>query len=134
MAVEWNDKYLIGEVKIDAEHREWFRLANDVLVAVDRKTRHDSGAAFSSYTRHHFFKEEILMREVLYPFIATHVRDHDRLFSTLEKIFDVRTEEVLSKVELEEFVAYTLATHISSFDAQLSVYIRRNFPASAPLM
>jgi hemerythrin-like metal-binding protein len=134
MAVEWSDKYLIGEVKIDAEHREWFRLANDFLVAVNRQARQDSGAAFSSYTRQHFLKEETLMREVRFPFTDTHVSEHDRLFDTLDKIFDACTEEVLSKLELEEFVAYTLATHISSFDAQLSVYIRRNCPAPAPVM
>jgi hemerythrin-like metal-binding protein len=132
MAVEWNDKYLIGEVKVDAEHREWFRLANDFLVAIDHQVRNDSGAAFASYTRQHFFDEETLMREVRYPFIATHVSEHERLFSTLDKIFDVQAEEILSKVELEEFMAYTLSTHITSFDAQLSVYVRRNW--LAPVM
>jgi hemerythrin len=120
---------MIGEVKIDAEHREWFRLANDFLVVVDRQARHDAGAAFSSFTRNHFFKEETLMREIRYPFIATHVSEHDRLVSTLDNIFNGDVEEVVSKNELEEFVAFTLAKHITSFDAQLSVDIRRNSPA-----
>jgi hemerythrin-like metal-binding protein len=120
---------MIGEATTDADHQEWFRLAHIFLVAYDTQSRKDSGEAFSSFTRHHFFKEESLMREIRYPFLATHQNEHDRLFGTLEKIFDVQTEEMLSKVELEEFVAYTLSTHITTFDAQLSVYVRRNCPA-----
>jgi hemerythrin len=71
------------------------------------------------------------MREVQYPFISTHVGEHERLVSTLEKIFDVDVDEVLSKIELEEFVCYTLTKHITAFDFPLSVYVRRNCVAPA---
>lgn len=125
MALLWNDKYSIGDGKIDAEHREWVRLANDFLEAGDRQSRNDSGAVFSGYTRQHFFAEETLMREILYPFTSTHVVEHERLVSTLEKIFDDDIEALLSKIELEEFVSYTLTKHITAFDFPLSVYVRR---------
>jgi hemerythrin-like metal-binding protein len=123
---------MIGEATTDADHQEWFRLAHVFLVACEQRTRQDAGEAFSSFTRHHFFKEETLMREIRYPFLATHQNEHERLFGTLEKIFNVDVDEVLSKTELEEFVAFTLAKHITGFDAQLSVYVRRN--CHAPVM
>jgi hemerythrin-like metal-binding protein len=126
MALLWDDKYKVGEEKIDAEHREWFRLANDFLDAGDRQTRDASGEAFSRYTRQHFIAEEALMQEILYPFIATHVGEHQRLFSTLSQILDVGVEGILSKIELEEFVGYTLRRHINAFDAPLSVYLKRS--------
>jgi hypothetical protein len=52
--------------------------------------------------------------------------DHDRLLSTLSKIFDVEIDETLSKIELEEFVGFTLTKHITAFDAPLSIYIKHN--------
>lgn len=125
MGLLWNDKYNIGEGKIDAEHRKWFRLANDFLTAQDGTSRKHSGEAFSRFTRQHFFTEETLMREIQYPFIATHVGDHERLLCTMQKIFDDDVVGSLSKVELEEFVGYTLSRHITAFDLPLSVYVRR---------
>lgn len=126
MALTWNDKHNIGEDKVDAEHKEWFRMANVFLDASSRQSRNVAGEAFSRYTRQHFFAEETMMGEVHYPLTATHVIDHDRLLSTLGKIFDVDIEEALSKVELEEFVGFTLTKHITSFDAPLSVFVKRN--------
>jgi hemerythrin len=127
MALVWVEKIKIGDEKIDAEHKEWFQKANDFLDAGDRTSRHAAGEAFSAYTHQHFFTEVALMRDIHYPYIATHVVDHDRLLSTLRKIFDVEIDDTLSKIELEEFVGFTLTKHITAFDAPLSVYIKRHF-------
>jgi hemerythrin len=43
MALEWNEKYEIGDRKIDAEHQEWFRLANKFLVTDDEKVMNMAG-------------------------------------------------------------------------------------------
>jgi hemerythrin-like metal-binding protein len=126
MALLWNEKYKLGETTIDAEHHEWFRLANDFLAAQDRDARVESGEAFSRYTGQHFVAEEALMRDIQYPFMTAHVGEHERLTSTLNKIFDVDVEEIFSSTELDEFVAYTLTKHITTFDSPLSVFIKRH--------
>ena len=128
MALDWDDRYTIGDGRIDAEHQEWFRLAKEFLKAGSVQSMYESGIAFSQYTRHHFFHEEILMREIQYPFTATHAKEHEGLVSTLNKILDVVGKDVLSKEELEEFVGYCLVKHISTDDSQLAVYVRRNAP------
>ena len=125
MKIEWQEKYKIGDSHIDAEHQEWFRLANKFLMADEKQSRRAHGEAFSKYTRHHFFYEEVSMREIQFPFTATHVKEHDLLVSTLEKILEVVDEDLLEKAELEDFVGYCLVNHIATFDAPLSVYIRR---------
>jgi putative two-component system hydrogenase maturation factor HypX/HoxX len=130
MALDWNEKYKIGDGKIDAEHQEWFRLAKEFLTAGNLQSMHRSGEAFSQFTRHHFFDEEILMRDIQYPFTATHTREHQGLVSTLNKILDVLEEDVLSKNELEDFVNYCLVKHICTDDSQLAVYVRRHSPVS----
>jgi hemerythrin-like metal-binding protein len=125
MEIEWQDKYQIGDAKIDAEHQEWFRLANKFLMAADQQSMRECGSAFSEYTQHHFFYEETFMRAIHFPFIATHVKEHDRLVSTLDKILDVVDKDVLSKEELDDFVGYCLVKHIANFDAPLAVYVDR---------
>ncbi len=126
MGLDWMDKYMIGDDQIDAEHQEWFRLADKFLVANDQQSMCECGEDFSQYTRHHFHCEENLMRTGQFPFLAAHVKDHERLVSTLEKILDVVDQNVLSKDELEDFVSYCLVKHIATYDAPLAVYSRRS--------
>jgi hemerythrin-like metal-binding protein len=126
MALLWSEKYRLGDTTIDAEHHEWFRLASGFLAAPDRESRIESGEAFSRYTGKHFRNEETLMRDSQYPYISAHVGEHERLFCTLNKIFDVNVDEIFSSRELDEFVAYTLTKHITTFDSPLSVYIKRH--------
>lgn len=130
MAIEWKDKYTIGDRKIDAEHQQLFCLANKFLLAAGQQSMHESSEAFSEYTHQHFFHEETLMREIQYPFTATHAKEHAALASTLKKIFAAMDQEVLSKAELEDFVGYWLVKHIASCDAPLAVYVRRNCAVS----
>jgi putative two-component system hydrogenase maturation factor HypX/HoxX len=129
MALEWKEKYEIGDRKIDAEHQEWFRLANTFLVTDDELVMNRTGEVFYQYTLHHFFHEEVLMHELQYPFIASHIKEHERLVNTLRKILEVGKNE-LAKDELEDFVGYWLLKHITSYDAPFTVYVRRNCVAS----
>jgi hemerythrin-like metal-binding protein len=125
MALEWKDRYRMGDSEADADHQEWFRLANKFLMSNDAQSMHESGEAFIHYTRHHFFHEESFMRALQYPLIATHVQAHEMLVSTLIKIWEVG-KVVLSKEELHEFVGYCLVKHIDAYDAPLVLYGRRN--------
>lgn len=132
MTLDWNDRYNIGDGKIDAEHQEWFRLGKEFLTASNLKSMHQSGEAFSQYTQSHFLNEEVFMRDIQYPFTSTHVQEHEGLVSTLNKILEVLGQDVLSQDELEEFVNYCLVKHISTYDTMLAVYVKRN--AIAPLL
>jgi hemerythrin-like metal-binding protein len=125
MALVWEERYSIGDGAVDAEHQEWFRLANDFLMSHEAQSLHESGEAFSQYTRHHFLHEETFMRELRYPLEATHVEDHEFLVRTLTKVLDVG-KNVLTVDELNEFVSYCLVKHIDRHDAPLALYGRRN--------
>lgn len=126
MSLEWSDRYKIGEEKTDEEHLEWFRLANTFLAAVDLKSKQETGEAFRRYTCQHFFNEEAMMHEMQFPYIATHVEEHERLVYTLNQILDVAGDDVLTKTELDEFVGYCLTRHIIKFDAPLEIYLKQN--------
>jgi hemerythrin len=121
MALEWKEKYRIGDGQVDAQHQEWFQLANRFLMTCDEQSFSASGEAFFHYTRHHFFHEESLMRERQYPLAAAHAKEHEKLLSTLTKILGIG-RSVLSKEELDDFVNYCLVKHITTHDAPLAKY------------
>jgi hemerythrin-like metal-binding protein len=127
MALDWSERFIVGDVKVDQEHREWFRLANSFLLASDLKAQREAGHAFVHYTHQHFAHEETFMREMNFPFISTHIQEHESLSNTLAKVldFDVVFDANLSKTELEEFVSYCLTKHITRFDAPLQVFIKQ---------
>ena len=66
------------------------------------------------------------MHEMQFPYIATHVEEHERLVYTLNQILDVAGDDVLTKTELDEFVGYCLTRHIIKFDAPLEIYLKQN--------
>lgn len=130
MALDWKDTHMVGDCTMDAEHQEWFQLANQFLTAGERHSMHASGQAFFQYTRHHFVNEEALMHKTQFPYTATHIKEHERLVSNLEKILDVVGMNVLSQTELEDFVGLSLAKHIAKYDRPFALYFRRNGAAS----
>lgn len=126
MALDWKDSHMVGDCTMDAEHQEWFQLANQFLMAGERQSMHASGKAFSQYTRHHFVNEEALMHKTQFPYTATHIKEHERLVSNLDKILDVVGMDVLSQTELEDFVGLSLVKHIANYDRPFAVYVRRS--------
>lgn len=130
MLIEWNAKHKIGHARMDAEHQELFRLANRFLTACTQQSLNDTADLFNAYTRQHFSHEEALMRQLRYPATAPHLKEHQSLLDTLDKIMDAIDQEVLSKAELEDFVGYWLVKHIATFDAPLAVYVKLQVFAS----
>lgn len=121
MALEWKEKYKIGDSQVDAQHQEWFQLAKRFLMACGEQSFGESGEAFFQYTRRHFIHEESSMHERQYPFAAAHAKEHEKLLSTLTKILSIG-RSVLSKEELDDFVNYCLVEHITRHDAPLARY------------
>ena len=84
MAIEWDERYRIGDQTIDEEHQELFQIAGRFLNATSQESRRATAAELRSYTKKHFSHEEMLMHDVGYPFIATHVKLHDNLIARLD--------------------------------------------------
>jgi hemerythrin-like metal-binding protein len=124
MALKWIDRYEVGDNQVDAQHKEWFQIANCFLMAGSEQTLSESGEAFLQYTQHHFSNEESLMQYCQYPAAVAHAKEHEVLVSTLTKILIIG-RNALSKVELDDFVNYCLVKHITTHDAELAIYMRR---------
>lgn len=88
--LSWNKQYLIGEVTIDEQHQELFRLINDFhsqwLAQQDRKEIARILNQLVAYAEMHFQHEEIIMRATEYPLLETHHQEHEKMFETIFKL------------------------------------------------
>jgi hemerythrin-like metal-binding protein len=121
MALNWIDKYEMGDSQVDAQHKDWFQLANRFLMEGDAQSLSESGEAFFNYTQQHFSEEESWMHERQYPDAVAHAKEHEMLVNTLTKVLSIG-RNVLSKEELGDFVNYCLVQHITKHDAALAIY------------
>jgi hemerythrin len=124
--LEWMAINKVSAFKVGDQHLEWFQLANSFLFADGQREKLEAGKAFLHFTFQHFACEETKMRGARFPFVAAHIEDHERLLRTFNKILDIADDVALSRTELEEFMGYCLKSHISYFDDQLDLFIRRS--------
>jgi len=87
MAKEWNESYSLHHEKIDAQHKELFRLANCVEGLDSKTTDKESLAAllkeFFAYMREHFKDEETYMQSIDYPHFKEHQALHEDIINAM---------------------------------------------------
>lgn len=77
---EWTPDLSVGDPDIDRDHQELFRLVHKLETAdVSEGLLSEILGRLEDYARHHFAREEALLRQVNYPDYDAHVKGH-RLF------------------------------------------------------
>ncbi len=129
--LSWSEAYLIGNLTIDTEHKELFRLINSFhdrwQVACDHREIASLLSQLVAYAEMHFQHEEAIMAEKEYPRLEDHQRIHEAMF---EKIFQLRQalEKQDTHLEMEtiKFVKNWLVEHIVQSDYLFRDHLRRN--------
>ncbi len=123
MTIAWQQSYAIGDVEIDKQHRQLFRLANEFLAAEDKAAQAVCAMHFYRYTREHFEYEENLMRRHGFPGLAEHVEGHNALIARLNQVGSGIEDGSLDRQELEDFIRDWAQHHIPVEDFRLSAYL-----------
>lgn len=82
--MEWNPIYEVGYPELDAEHRSLFEVLGTLsqepceIALIDAQIR-----VLEHYVAAHFDREELLMAEARYPFLAEHRRQHEEFRDTV---------------------------------------------------
>ena len=128
MLIEWQEAWLTGDDRIDAEHLELVSRINALHAAVDggcdREAITAGLRAILERTREHFAYEEGLMAATGYPDAAVHCDRHGMLFGIVnllaESIELVDGEIVLGTIGFFEdwFIG-----HVESDDANLGDFL-----------
>ena len=112
--IKWSKNYLMGIDKLDEEHKELFRIADQIYNKVmergdDAKYRlflmNETLEYMLRYFKRHAKSEEIYMREIGYAGYEFHKMLHDELYNMLlKKKADIVKRNECSKKEIAELV------------------------------
>jgi hemerythrin len=126
---KWNKKHEVFVPELDAEHRNLFRIAEELRVALAAGAGGEQvqallGALLAG-AEDHFRHEERLMRAAGYPSYEWHRQQHDTVrkrvkgFST-----QIAAGEPEALTAMLEFLAIWLREHTSLTDRMMCAYIR----------
>jgi hemerythrin len=127
MTLHWDDRYKLGNEKIDAEHHIFLDLVVefDSLVASaaskDRLVR--TLREIEKYAEFHFLSEENLMIDCQYPDLDNHIKLHLHLIASLEDQLYRLKAGTCSPAQVFDFLFQWFALHTSSEDKKLVSYM-----------
>jgi hemerythrin-like metal-binding protein len=129
--IKWSDKYSVGVVKFDNQHRKLIKQINDLHMAMSLGNGKSSLSTIINnlviYTVEHFSDEEREMQNTNYPQYMSHKREHDKLVGKVQELQDrLTTGKVLPSIEVLSFLKEWLTNHIVKVDKQYSEHLAAN--------
>lgn len=133
----WNASLALGVPDIDAQHRQLFRRADSLLLAMHQRRSAEEVVRLlgflDEYCAHHFASEERLMHAHRYPGLEEHRAQHAGFaarFRELADRFHAGGHSPVITIGLQRLVCGWLVEHIGETDAKLARHLRAAAPAS----
>jgi hemerythrin len=127
----WDPAFAIGSPTVDEQHRSLFeRVAElEAALAVGRPVPvlRDLLGFLGRYAGSHFQAEEALMREIGYPDLEPHLREHADFIRRLHLLVPLWEEEEDSVVVLTTLLAFVrgwLVEHVTGSDQGIGAHLR----------
>lgn len=131
--LEWSDKFSTDIVSIDRQHQELIYLTQNLLDVLSRDDASlaEKQACFKDVVDHaldHFEYEERIMRNIGYPGLSAHQKEHDDLRREIGHI----AEDVMDGKAIDDWkglvslVQVWVLRHIVSSDSKIREYMRRD--------
>jgi len=129
----WNAKYETGNTQVDNEHKEIFRLVENVIettVGVDDAAH---AAAFEStfdflakYTIDHFAHEEALMMESSYSGFDVHKKQHDDFVVQVVALREraANNKSMKNNIDITNIIVNWLMDHVLGSDRIMAAHYR----------
>jgi len=127
----WRKEFETGNLDVDGQHKEIFRLVQQVLDAdgfTNRKEKIESAMAFlSDYAVRHFASEEKIMLESTYPKYVQHKGQHDgfvkEVVAFVER-FKKEGDTISISETINNFVIAWLKEHIMDSDRAMAEHYK----------
>jgi hemerythrin len=133
----WNASLAVGHPVIDAQHRELFARADDLLDAMMQgraAAEMEQLVAFlRDYCRDHFATEEKLMAATRYPQATSHAiqhREFERQFKELLDLMGPRGATSLVVLGTKDLIGGWLVNHVGTVDVKLAAHLRQHGAAA----
>ncbi|MFQ5784415.1 MAG: bacteriohemerythrin [Alphaproteobacteria bacterium] len=136
-SIEWTERLSVGVPLLDADHRLFIDLINALEGNAKYPGRRfaivETLAALEQYARHHFKREEEVMRACDYPHIERHIEKHKEFVRYIDELKNNFKENRNHKIgeEVLEFLKNWLVRHILAEDMAYRPYVENNARATA---
>jgi hemerythrin-like metal-binding protein len=128
----WNSNLSTGHGPLDDDHRLLIDAMNRVYDALMQgdcaPVLHQALTTLQGYVDQHFDREEAWMRQIAYPHLSQHMREHDALRGQVDRLLGLRSQaaEHLG-VEMLVVLKNWLIGHIGESDRAICLSkLRRN--------
>ncbi len=131
----WNDSYKTGNLAVDHEHEELFKMVNELHDAVvsghGKEVLMATLQKLAKYTVDHFAHEERLMVASKYPGYAEHKKAHDDLAQKATQIIaDYQSGKLQLSMTLSRFLSDWIKSHINHSDMEMIQWVRAHEKAA----
>lgn len=121
----WNEQFSLGVADMDATHREFVAMADDLLVAPD-DTFPALFEALREHTRQHFEHEGKLMKACRFPATGEHNSEHLRVLGELAFLArSVSSGRLAMARDYAKNLPSWFSTHLATMDAALAACLKR---------
>ena len=121
----WSEQFTLGVADMDATHREFVALADQLLAAGDD----EFPALFATLREHtlrHFEHERTLMKACRFPAIGEHESEHLRVLGELAHFASgLKRGRLAMAREYARSLPQWFATHLATMDAALAGCLKR---------
>lgn len=131
MAIEWTKELATGVPIIDDQHKELFRMINNLLEACSRGRGKEEILSvihfLEDYVVSHFSEEEQHMQQSNYPAYANHKAQHEefrRNFASLKQLFETEGPGVYVVIKTNHVVIDWLTAHIKRVDKDFGAFLQ----------
>ena len=118
--MEWNERFSVGHVEIDKQHKRLFELVNSVSDMIKMGMTPELDRVISeltSYTLEHFRFEEKVMRDHNFSDLSAHIKKHEDLVKEVAAFqLKLKAGERVSLMSITRFLADWLTNHIMKED------------------
>ena len=120
--IEWDNRYAVGIERIDDQHRELLKMANDLCLG--RREEWASIHNVASFLRYHFLTEEELLENIKYPDTKAHKQQHYNFIREISDMFDkLAAARQPVPQNLPCHLRNRIITHIALIDKKYATYI-----------
>ena len=135
MIPDWDDKYSIGNVMVDAEHKKLFELAKTAYIyankSISKEQMKEIIAEFFTYMKNHFAHEEEYQKSIGYPGLAEHSKIHKEIVHSMSELI-TKTKNINEMKENLVMIAKSwLLDHIMQEDMKIEEWHKAASPSAS---
>jgi hemerythrin len=135
MLPAWKNTYSVNHTELDAQHKELFRLAQEVYMLPPRLATKEAirglFGKFFSYMKKHFEEEEAYMEAIGFPSASEHKAYHEKIVAALTKTLQQSHTLPEIQMAMKKIVKVWLVEHILVKDMEYERWRKEKYHKEA---